>query len=99
MLRTISADRMDRYRACVAGLGMSADEADEKIRALHSILCTFAEASWGIDPVSQALSARANSHFRGIEHDATMQNSIENNSVDLDVEGVSNEPCPRGLNT
>ena len=99
MLRTISADRMDRYRACVAGLGMSGDEADEKIRALHSIICTFAEASWGIDPVSQALSARANSHFRGIEHDATMQNSKENDGVDLDLEGVNNEPSPRGMNT
>lgn len=53
-------DIVTKYRARVAALGYSEEQAEEIIHRISAIMCAFIDAAWGAHPVQLAENLRGN---------------------------------------
>lgn len=84
----IRPDRLDRYREIVASIDAPLERKDEVIRAVGSLLQTFIDKAFGVDPVQLATQSRLSDSFQTAASHANIGDRFDAARVDLVIEGA-----------
>lgn len=84
----IRPDRLDRYREIVSSIDVPLERKDEVIRSVASLLQTFIDKAFGVDPVQLATQSRLSESFQTAASRASLGHRQDAARVDLVTEGA-----------